>query len=728
MLAVWIGWSWSAVALAQDEPEPEPGAEGSEFEVDLDELAGLSLDGLLNLEVRAASTLAQTAREAPSLVSVVSRDQIRDFGWTSINDVLYRQAGFVPSRDYDRRTVSSRGLYEGWNNNHLLMLIDGVPVNDNLYGTAYTWELTPLFLMQSMEIVRGPGSALYGSNATNGVLSLNTLTAAEFDGQAAARVRVGTQGHQTADVVAATAGDALGVVVGIDYFSTDGYSYPSTDLSERYPKTFDIRDGRSSYYLFGKVEGQGSLEGLQLQIHQQGWDFQTGHGWLFQVPDFAESMKENRLLGVLSYRRDGERLNQFYAVRYQRHGIDWNMRYYPDDAFEGFYPSGLWEYLRTHGDDVLGKGILTAHLPRGSTFLVGVDTDLFWYTGDDEHYSNVDLSVTFEPYPDGEMHRLDPWLEWIDDRPMVNLGAYTQFSSGQLFGDHLTVTAGARYDRLAVSYVTDVAAADAPTDQRVFEQLSPRLGLVARATDDLTVKLLVGRAFRAPTPTELAGANTFTLASNIEGLQPEEITTVELGTDWRIAAPVTWRIDGFGTQFDDFIGYSPALNLSTNLLSATTWGAETEVLFQTGLLGGFANYAYAVRSGEDAKDDSVAAADTVTWVPAHVANAGLVYRRGKATGSIQGHFQGPVARRDSDYTDADGYRVADRGETVAPWVGLDLRAAYRPWDAVELELIGQNLLDGVIDGAHPELIKNFPATFDYRADGLRVLAGLTFQI
>lgn len=715
-----VGWMfWVAPAHAQDE---------ADFEIDLDALSGLSLDGLLNLEVRAASTLSQTAREAPSLVSVVSRDQARDYGWTTLNEVLYRQAGFAPARDYDRRTVSSRGLYEGWNNNHLLLLVDGMPFNDNLYGTAYTSELTPLFLMQSLEIVRGPGSALYGSHATNGVLSINTVSAKDFDHQAAARLRMGTQGHRIFDALAGAAGEQLGIVVGANYFETDGYGYDSVDNSERYPDTFEIRDQRSSHYLFGKIEGEGNLEGLELQVHQQAWDFQTGHGWLFQIPDFGEAMKENRLLATLSYRRDSETFSHFYAVRYQRHSIDWNMRYYPDGAYEDFYPNGLWEYLRTHGDDVLGKANFTIHLPREASLLVGTDASVFWYTGDDEHFSNVDLSVTFEPFAGGEMRKLDPWLEWVEDRPLVNFGAYTQLVSGKWLGEHLTITGGIRYDRLAVSFVDDVEAKDPGTESRTFEQVSPRLALVGRVSDSFTTKLLVGRAFRAPVPTELAGANTFTLASNIRGLQPEALTTVELGTDWRLAKPVSWRLNGFGTQFDDFIGYSPALNLSTNLFSTTTWGAETEVLFQTRLFGGFANYAYAFRSGEDALDESVIPADRVTWVPEHVANVGLVYERGRATASVQGHLQGPVLRRDSDFAaDLPGYTAADRGEAIDPWVGVDVRLAVRPWEAVELEVTGQNLLDG-LTGSPNTLLKNYPATFDYRADGRRILAGLTLQL
>ena len=108
--------------------------------------------------------------EAPNIVSVISDKEIRDYGRVSINDILFQLPGFAPSQVNDRRTVSSRGMYEGWNNNHLLMLVDGVQHNDLFYGTALTWEITPLNMIKSLEVIRGPGSALYGTNAYVGWL------------------------------------------------------------------------------------------------------------------------------------------------------------------------------------------------------------------------------------------------------------------------------------------------------------------------------------------------------------------------------------------------------------------------------------------------------------------------------------------------------------------------------------------------------------------------------
>ena len=86
-----------------------------------------------------ATKKKQRIREAPNIVSTISDKQIRDFGRNSLNDILYQLPGFSPSRVNERKTVSSRGLFEGWNNNHLLMLVDGVQHNELFYGSALTW-------------------------------------------------------------------------------------------------------------------------------------------------------------------------------------------------------------------------------------------------------------------------------------------------------------------------------------------------------------------------------------------------------------------------------------------------------------------------------------------------------------------------------------------------------------------------------------------------------------
>ena len=671
------------------------------------------LENLLNTEVTSPSKIPQKVNEAASVVSLIKKEEIDKYGWTSINEILYHQPGFTPSQDYDRRTVSFRGSLEGWNNNHTLLLIDGIPFNDNLYGSAYTGEITPLFLAKSIEIIRGPSSALYGSNTANGVVSIQTRSASDINSIAEVQVRAGNRGTQIYDAIVGKATDSFSLVVGANVFHTAGNEYRSLDGSGRLDpsgnlQSFPTRDSRSSNYLFTKLEGMNRWKGLSLQFHNQYWDFETGHGWIFIIPDFDESMKESRQILSVSYQPVTKgRFSQEYAIRYQKHSIDWNQRYFPNDS--ELYPAGLWEYLNTDADDLFARGEFTYAFENRSTLLGGIETDIFHYDGDNEHHSNVNLDSDFEPVPGNVTKPIRPWLEYIENEPVKNVGIYGQFTSGNLLGEKFTATLGIRYDREWFDY-TDILLQDRPTKHKSFSEVSPRFGLVYRPKSNFTVKALARRAFRTPSPTELFGANTFSLASNLANLKPEFITTYELASDWQPHKNLNWRLNIFHTKFENQIAYSGENNLSTNIYSLNTAGVETEALFGISeTYSGFFNYSYANRLDESIIDPTVQASDDLTWTPAHSLNFGLNYRRSRFHASVSGHFQGKVLRRISDRIDPVHQRL--RPVSVDPWMNLDLYGGYLITNNLELSARFTNVLN-----SNNSLIKNRDFPFDYRTE------------
>lgn len=689
---------------------------------------------LLNTPVKSASKVAQRPMDAPSIISPVTQDQLRTYGWDSINDVLYAQPGFSPSQDYDRRTVTARGMYEGWNNNHLLMLIDGVPMNDNLYGTAYTWEITPIFMAKSLEVLRGPGSALYGSNATNGVVAINTVSAEEIAKPGEARIRMGSRQGRQLDFVVGSEGDVFSLVAAYARNSTNGDEYADYDWSGRTDAAgrlakFQTWDRRSNDYFLGKLEGRGDLKGFSFQYHHQAWQFGTGHGWYFLTPDFAETMKESRDILVGAYRTEAGAWSQEYVLRFQRHNIDWNQRYYPNDP--NVYAAGLWEYLNTSADEVFGRAQGTRTFGKGGSLVFGLEVSRFSYDGDREHNSNVDLhnyddQGNLNPnayYPwdaSNSTQHLRPWLEWTKDHPVLKSGLYAQFSSGKLLNDHFSTTLGVRYDKQSSEF-TGIDTPGRPTESLSYSRVSPRLAFIYHGGDTFSLKLLAGQAFRTPAPTETFGANTFSLASNIRGLKPEIIDTVELASDWTLNHNVNWKVNLFHTKFKNQIGYSPSnYNLSTNLYTLTTQGLETELQFGVGALHGFFNGSYAKRVGEESQDPKITPmTDETTWAPSLTFNLGLNYKSGPWNFGITAHRQGEVKRRDSDLPipgDAfEGYRPT----TVGAWTSLDLRVGYKLGNGLELELGAKNASD-----QQGSLLKNFNYPFDYRTEPRTIYLGI----
>lgn len=714
------------LAQAQEIPPkaPAPGAKAqarsAKTQEDLDELMLL-----MNVEIVSVSKVAQRPIDAPGVVAAIPREQLRDYGWVSLHEVLSAQPGFVPSQDYDRRTISARGVFEGWNNNHILVLVDGLPFNDNVYGTAYTWEISPLFFARSLEIMRGPGSALYGSNAVNGVASVNTVKAEDVQGGGEGRIRLGERGTQMLDALTATTGDRFSLVAAYSHRATQGSEYRSLDGSGRTdgagdPLAFRTRDNRSSGYFFAKVDGLYDLDGWSFQVHQQRWSFETGHGWLFYIPDQPESMKEERRIAVLKYAKEKDGLTQEYALRYQWHGIDWNQRYYPNDTV---YTQGLTEYLNTSADELFGRAQLTWIWRGDASLVAGFEGTRFGYDGDKAHFATVDVNNpggTYAPAPDGRPLPLRPFLEWTAGHPVVRTALYAQVATGKVLGGHVSATLGLRYDKQS----SDFNALDQgtpggphPTEKLDYSQTSPRLGLLFHRTGNHTLKLLVGRAFRTPAPSETFGANTYALASNIRQLQPELADTVELASDWILSRNLNWRLNLYEAKLKNLIAYSVAnANLSTNLYTLKTRGVETELLWQAGPWSGFLNASRSQRVDETILDPTIAPSDEVTWMPSLTANAGATYRTATWTASASLHHQGGAKRRTSDLAPAlDAYRPT----TVGAFTRADLRFAWRPSPRLELELGASNAFDQ--KGAYA---KNFQYPFDYRIDPRTVWVGL----
>jgi len=688
----------------------------------IDDYYSMSIEELMNIDVVSASKVKQKQSDAPNIITVVPQNKINQYGWLSINDILYSQPGFQPSYDYERRTVGFRGMSEGWNNNHYLMLVDGIPFNDNLYGTAYTWEITPLIFTNSMEIIRGAGGALYGTSAMNGVITLNTSNAENFDDFGIARFRVETNNSQVYDFAVGNEGDNFGLVLAFNHYETAGNEYNSYDASGREDafgnlikyKTFDQR---SSSYLFAKVYGKGKLEGLSFQYHEQQWDFKTGHGWLFTIPDEPENMKEYRRIFALKYATHKDKIfNWEAAAKYQKHGVDWDMRYQYDGQGDNFFPHGLNEYLRTDGEDIWARLQGEFNL-KNHIIIAGVEGDIFLYNGDEAHNANYDMNTwLINPDTFNVTYSLDPWFEYVDDKPVKNIAVYAQYMSPKFF-DKLQITLSGRYDQMFFEYDSDLENNTEALKNKNFSMFTPRIATVYNLNEDITVKAIFGKAFRTPAPTEMFGSNTYTLASNIEQLEPEESTNFDLGFDWKVNDNINFRLNGFWVNFENIIAYSIAnYNLSTNIFSQETAGFETEFQVAFGDFSGFANLTYATRLDETIADSTITESkDKVTWAPPITANIGLLYNHKNFYTSLLFHYQGEVERRNLE-------NDIHRSKTVEAWINIDLKFAYKITQKIEFGLTIKNLTD-----SERFIIKNYAYPFDYRLEERSILFDLLFR-
>ena len=142
-----------------------------------DDFAELNIEDLLNQEVTIATKTKQRISEAPGILTVITAEEIKNMGARDLRDVLKNISGFdVSTSIIGWELISVRGAKDYRTNTKLLLLIDGFVYNNLLYGHFNPHSELPIENIKKIEIIRGPGSALYGRNAFVGVINIITKT------------------------------------------------------------------------------------------------------------------------------------------------------------------------------------------------------------------------------------------------------------------------------------------------------------------------------------------------------------------------------------------------------------------------------------------------------------------------------------------------------------------------------------------------------------------------
>ncbi|AUM12370.1 TonB-dependent receptor plug domain-containing protein [Ketobacter alkanivorans] len=144
-----------------------------------DDLVNLSLDELINIEITSSTRTSKTLKNVPSAATVFSQSELRSMGIDFLYELLNFVPGYQTSRDNDAGAsylYSSRGSDTGQQTSAILLLIDGIPRHEVRTSSASLLSsLMPIARIERIEVIRGPGSALYGSNAFLGVINIITV-------------------------------------------------------------------------------------------------------------------------------------------------------------------------------------------------------------------------------------------------------------------------------------------------------------------------------------------------------------------------------------------------------------------------------------------------------------------------------------------------------------------------------------------------------------------------
>ena len=507
------------------------------------DLTRIGLEALLDMTIQTASKQPQRMSEAPASVTVITGDEIREHGYRTLGDVMRTVSGLHVSNDRNYEYLGVRGFSRPNDyNTRVLLLIDGRRANDIVYDSATFDRSFPLDLglIERIEFVPGPGSALYGANAFFGVLNVITRAADSLDG---VTVSAGVGSHGTREGSASVGrryDSGLDLLLAASGFRSRGADF--------YFPEFDTPATNRGVAV--GLDGERSRK-LHLNLGWQDWRL-TG--------SFSEREKQLPTASFGSaFNVAGTRTIDNYAYLSLRHELR------PADGLSlstqlnhSTYRTQAW-YLQ----DTAGSGAPGLVANRDDTLARwwGLDIRLN-ETRIAGHHWVLGLELEQSSHLRQRNFDADPFASYLDaSRSLRRSGLYLQDSIR--LGEQFTLTAGLRHDHHSTSGGIT----------------TPRLGLVYRHSPATTVKLMAGNAYRAANAYELdyAAGSAYQAAGS---LNPERIATLEAALEHSLPGSALLRASVFRYRLRDLIeqGTDPVSGLLRfgNLQSAHAQGLSTE--------------------------------------------------------------------------------------------------------------------------------------------------------
>lgn len=460
------------------------------------DLMALALEDLLQVEVTGASRFAQPTRDAPSAVTVITREEIRDHAWRTLADVLDAVPGVFTATDRMYQYAGVRGFLQPSDyNTNVLLLIDGIPTNDALYNQAFLGSegLLDVALIERVEFIPGPGSSAYGSNAILGVINVVTTTGRKLRGTTV-ETTIGTHDERGAAVRYGFADDRRDVLISASGWRSDGENITLPDTEDtQFGRARGLEPDRNKRLMARHAWGNMVLFGAYSE-RRKGYAT-APYESLFGDPRTRAS--DDQLLLALSHQADwrpGLNVLSRASLGSQRYRATWA---YPlPEGVNRDEGDGHWWGLELQATDTR----IDHH-----TLVYGVEFRN-QYRVDQR---NLDLG------PDPNFVRLD------HDHRAHQTGTYVQ--DEWRHGDW-RLSAGLRVDHYS-SFGT---------------MLSPRLALIQTVSPQTTVKYIYGTAYRAPNAFEMYFHDGDETMKANPDLRPERIRSVEVAVEHATDSGWTW--------------------------------------------------------------------------------------------------------------------------------------------------------------------------------------------
>ncbi|GLX77840.1 hypothetical protein tinsulaeT_11800 [Thalassotalea insulae] len=223
---------------------------GVKADTDIDHLLELSFEELMNIKVSTGSKYEQNVQNSPSLISVIKAQEIQTFGANNLYEVLERVTSFYMTESffYPQNVVAIRGDLQSHADNHVLILINGRPFRESYSGGVNFpfYNAFPIQAIEKIEIIRGPGSVLYGTNAMSGVI--NVITRQQGKDSNKLSLTSGSFATSQLQGFISRQLDELAINGAFNLFKEDGWQFALFDQNARF-ESIDRGEKNSSAFI-----------------------------------------------------------------------------------------------------------------------------------------------------------------------------------------------------------------------------------------------------------------------------------------------------------------------------------------------------------------------------------------------------------------------------------------------------------------------------------------------
>lgn len=256
---------------------------------DQSELAPLSLEDLLNIQVTSTSRRDESQHLAPGVITVISSQEISQYGARHLRDVIDRLVGMqvLSSHQRPHNKTSIRGMngahQEGWE----VVLLNGRPIHDGTDG-GFNFDIYlgfPLEMIDHIEVIRGPGSVIYGTNAMAGVINIVTKDAHKSINRTRVDISGGSFNRRQIELSTLMGGADYSLNIGLNAIRANGDSINNVFDKDKILGTYDSGENSDNLVI------NGTYKGFTLNAMIMNNNGDSG-GSSFQLP--SSSMKKSR--------------------------------------------------------------------------------------------------------------------------------------------------------------------------------------------------------------------------------------------------------------------------------------------------------------------------------------------------------------------------------------------------------------------------------------------------